>query len=217
MRHPPIGEPLVVVPLPRGGPRGRTTTAGEPLPISPLVVVPLPRGGPRGRATTAGEPLPISPLVVVPLPRGGPRGRTTTAGEPLPSLSKSQKQLRMLLILRRNWIIVSRQQLGRRFPAAPRSLGVRGVVLGSSRSLGACVELSDRRSPSAVVGAVASSLEAVAVARRSRRRCLRAALALLAPAQSCRRSRGGVALGRRSPAAAARFSARASNSAAGAL
>ena len=48
-----------------------------------------------------------------------------------------------------------------------------------------------------VVGAVASSRVAVAVARRSRRRCLRAALAPLAPAQSCRRVRGGVALGRR--------------------
>ena len=61
----------------------------------------------------------------------------------------------------------------------------------------------------AVVGPVAFSRVAVAVARRSRRRCLRAALAPLAPAQSCRRTRGGVALGRRFSAAAARFSAHA--------
>ena len=48
-----------------------------------------------------------------------------------------------------------------------------------------------------VVGAVASSRVAVAVAWRSRRRCLRATLAPLAPARSCRRVRGGLALGRR--------------------
>ena len=43
------------------------------------------------------------------------------------------------------------------------------------------------------------------------------AAATAADAAACRRARGGVALGRRSSAAAARFSARASNSAAGAL
>ena len=48
-----------------------------------------------------------------------------------------------------------------------------------------------------VVGAVASSRVAVAVAWRSRRRCLRATLAPLAPARLCRRVRGGLALGRR--------------------
>ena len=83
-------------------------------------------------------------------------------------------------------------------PPRSRRRGARPLLFRSGGSLhGACAELSGWRSLSAVVGAVASSLEAVAVARRSRRRCLHAALAPLAPAQSCRRVRGGVALGRR--------------------
>ena len=67
-----------------------------------------------------------------------------------------------------------------------------------------CVVLSGSRSLRVVVGAVASSLGAVAVARRYGAAAFGAALALLAPAQACRRTRGGMALGRRSYVAAAR-------------
>ena len=70
-------------------------------------------------------------------------------------------------------------------PPRPRRRDDRPSLFRSGGSLlGASVVLSGRRSLSAVVCAVASSPEAVAVARRSRRRCLRAALTPLAPAQS---------------------------------
>jgi len=48
------------------------------------------------------------------------------------------------------------------------------------------------------------TLGAVAVAQRSRHRCLQRCAGALAPACSCRRARGGVSLGRRSSVAAAR-------------
>ena len=82
--------------------------------------------------------------------------------------------------------------LGRRsFTAAARSLSARGASCSAARAL--CVWLWGR-SPSRVAhGAAACG----------------AALALLAPARSCRRARGGVTLGRRSSAAAARSLARA--------
>ena len=77
--------------------------------------------------------------------------------------------------------------LGRRsFTAAARSLSARGASCSAARAL--CVWLWGR-SPSRVAhGAAACG----------------AALALLAPARSCRRARGGVTLGRRSSAAASR-------------
>ena len=66
--------------------------------------------------------------------------------------------------------------------------------------LGACAEFSGRRSLSAIVCAVASSLEAVELPP--------CAAATVADAAACRRARGGVAIGHRSFAAAARFTAR---------
>ena len=67
-----------------------------------------------------------------------------------------------------------------------------------------CVVLGDSRSLLVFVGAVASSLGAVVVARRSRRRYLRRLAGAPAPASPCRRARGDVALGRSALAAAAR-------------
>ena len=77
--------------------------------------------------------------------------------------------------------------LGRRSSvAAARSLGARGASCSAARAL--CVWLWGRSPSRGAHGAAACG----------------AALALLAPASSCRRARGGVTLGRRSSAAAAR-------------
>ena len=70
---------------------------------------------------------------------------------------------------------------------------------------GAAVRRAQQLAPlRVVVGAVASSLRRPPSRGANGAAACGAVLVLLAPAQSCRRARGGVTLGRRSPAAAAR-------------
>ena len=83
-------------------------------------------------------------------------------------------------------------------PPRSRRRGARPPLFrGSGSLLARCVVPSGPHSLRVVVGVVASSLGAVAVARRPRRRCPRRRARAPGAAQLCRRARCEVALGRR--------------------